>query len=332
MRPLDRLGSIKTKLGVVIVAAVAVTVAVVAFGVEAGIPIWPLGVIAGLASLGMVQFLARGMTSPLREMASAARAMAKGDYARRVTASSNDEVGELARAFNRMSADLAEVDRTRRDLIANVSHELRTPISALQALLENILDGVQDADPAVLQTMLSQVERLGHLIRQLLDLSRLESGAESLHKERVELEPMLRQTLREAALADPSVRLEASVEPSGLVVEADPVKLHQVVANLIDNAVRHSPNNGTVTVSAKQDGGITIEVVDQGPGIPEELRERVFERFYRSDQARPGGDRGSGLGLSIARWIVELHGGEVQASSNGDGGCRMIVTLPRGES
>src|ERR671914_1203318 len=112
----------------------------------------------------MVRFLARGMTSPLREMAVAAQAMARGDYGKRVTATSRDEVGELARAFNRMATDLAEVDRMRRDLIANVSHELRTPISALQTVLENLVDGVAEPDPVAMQTMLVQVERLGGLV------------------------------------------------------------------------------------------------------------------------------------------------------------------------
>ena len=143
----------------------------------------PLLVRAGggaLLGLAMAQFLARGMTSPLREMAAAASAMARGDYGRRVRATSHDEVGELARAFNAMAAELADVDRMRRDLVANVSHELRTPIGALQALLENLVDGVEPVDPAALRTALGQTERLGRLVSQLLDLSRLESGALAL--------------------------------------------------------------------------------------------------------------------------------------------------------
>src|SRR5437868_13954128 len=139
----------------------------------------------------MVRFLARGMTSPLREMSDAARAMAKGNYERRVSATSRDEVGELARAFNKMAAELAETDRLRRDLVANVSHELRTPITALQAVLENLVDGVGKADPETLRTMLAQVERLGRLVQQLLDLSRLESGTLPLDRDLFDVEPML---------------------------------------------------------------------------------------------------------------------------------------------
>ena len=148
MRPLDRLSSIKVKLGVVIVATVAGTVIVLAIGFRLGWSLELRTLVAAVIGLALVQLLARGMTSPLREMAAAASAMARGDYGRRVTASSRDEVGELARAFNAMAAELADVDRMRRDLVANVSHELRTPIGALQALLENLIDGVEPVDPA----------------------------------------------------------------------------------------------------------------------------------------------------------------------------------------
>ncbi len=146
MRPLDRLASLKLKLGSVIVAAVVTTLVVNEVGLRWNLkPAFRGAVAAGLA-LAMVQLLARGMTSPLREMADAARAMERGEHGRRVTATSRDEVGELARAFNAMAAELAEVDRVRRDLVANVSHELRTPITALQAGLENLVDGVSDPD------------------------------------------------------------------------------------------------------------------------------------------------------------------------------------------
>ncbi|MDQ4149360.1 MAG: HAMP domain-containing protein, partial [Actinomycetota bacterium] len=200
MRPLDPLSSIKTKLGVVIVASVAVTVAVHTLGLRAGMPLLLVAIASGALSLLMVQFLARGMTSPLREMAGAAKAMARGDYSRRVTATSRDEVGELARAFNAMASELAEVDRMRRDLIANVSHELRTPISALQAVLENLIDGVEVPDPNTFGTMLEQVERLGRLVNQLLDLSRLESGAAPLQRQRFEVAQLLEQAVRESRL------------------------------------------------------------------------------------------------------------------------------------
>src|SRR5689334_23376757 len=194
----------------------------------------------------MVQVLARGMTWPLREMAGAARAMARGEHGRRVTATSRDEVGELARAFNAMAADLEEVDRVRRDLVANVSHELRTPITALQAVLENLVDGVEPADPETFRTMLKQVERLGRLVTQLLDLSRLESGTVPLQRRSFAVRDLLEDAAEECRLHAPATTVDVAVEPSGLTLDADPERVHQVVANLLENAVRHSPPGAPV--------------------------------------------------------------------------------------
>jgi signal transduction histidine kinase len=328
-RPLDRLPSIKAKLGAVIVAVVVVTVLVVEGGVWLGVSPVVSAVTAGALSLGMVQFLARGMTSPLREMAAAARAMARGDYGRRVTASSRDEVGELARSFNAMAAELAQVDRMRRDLVANVSHELRTPITALQAGLENLVDGVEPLGPEQIRTMLRQVERLGRLVAQLLDLSRLESGALPLQRRAFEIRPLLEDAVDESRLQAPDVQVTVVVSEPGLVAEGDPERVHQVVANLLENAVRHSPRGGRVEVRARPDRGrVAIEVCDEGPGIPEEEATRVFERFYRADEARSSSHGGAGLGLAIARWIVDMHGGDIRAERRTPTGCRMVVLLP----
>ena len=326
MRPLDSISSIKTKIGIVIVAAVGVTIAVVVLGVKAGFPLLVCGLTAGALALAMVQFLARGLTSPLRQMSAAATAMAAGDYQRRVETTSKDEVGELALAFNGMVAELAEVDRIRRDLIANVSHELRTPITALQATLENMVDGVVAPDRPALEIMLQQAQRLGGLVSQLLDLSRLESGVVPLQVKRFAARPFLEAVVREAGLA---VSFSMSVEPEDLFIVADAERLHQVVTNLVNNAARHSPRGEAVGLSACGRGGeITLEVSDRGPGISKEESKRVFERFYRSDEARASPDGGTGLGLAIARWVIDLHGGSIEVLENSPTGCRMVVTLP----
>jgi len=328
-RPLDPLPTLKLKLSVVILAAVAVTVVVFWAGVRLGI--WPSlsGVIAGIIALIVVWFLSRGLTSPLREMVAASEAMARGDFSQRITATSHDEIGTLARSFNQMADELAETDRQRRDLVANVSHELRTPITALQAVLENIVDGVAEPDPETFETMLAQVGRLGRLVQQLLDLSRLESGTLALDRRHFEIEPMLDLALRESRLHAGAVSLEIEIEPRPFSLEADGERLHQVVANLVENAVRHSPRDGRVVVRAiAMADGARLEVIDDGPGIPEADASRVFERFYRADSARSSRDGGAGLGLAIARWIVELHGGDIGAERHEPHGCRMVVHIP----
>jgi signal transduction histidine kinase len=335
VRPLDWLRSIKVKFGVVIVFSVFGTVLVLAAGKRLGWSLELRTLVAAVIGLAMMQFLARGMTSPLREMAAAASAMARGDYSRRVRATSRDEVGELARAFNAMAAELADVDRMRRDLVANVSHELRTPIGALQALLENLVDGVEPPDPVALRTALVQTERLGRLVEQLLDLSRLESGALALRPAPFPVRPMLEQATRECELGETfterPVWLRVCVQPGDLRATGDSERLHQVISNLLENAVRHSPTDGRVWLSAHAatDGVTTIEVADEGPGIPPEEAERVFERFHRVDAARAARDGGTGLGLAIARWIVDAHGGTIAVRPREPQGCRVVVELPR---
>ncbi|GAA3471342.1 DUF4153 domain-containing protein [Nonomuraea roseola] len=326
MRPLDFLGRIKVKLGIVIVLAVGTAFVVNEVGLNAGASREVRIAVASILALIMVQVLAHGMTKPLRQLASAAQTIAKGHYTLRVRASSRDEVGELARAFNAMAADLGEVDRQRRELVANVSHELRTPITGLRAVLENVVDGVSAADPVTLGTALAQTERLGRLVAQLLDLSRLDSGVRHLEAEPVTLEPLLQQAAREAALARDDVTITYTCA-KGLVAGADPDLLAQVLANLLDNAVRHSPSAGVVTLSASSHGqGVRLVVADRGPGIPQAARARVFERFSRLDSARAADAGGSGLGLAIVKEIVELHGGSIRIDDGA--GCRMIVDLP----
>jgi methionine-R-sulfoxide reductase len=256
--------------------------------------------------------------------------MARGDYSHPVVASSADEVGRLATAFNEMAAELAQVDRQRRDLVANVSHELRTPISALRATLENLVDGVVPAEPALLSTMLAQVERLQRLVTQLLDLSRLESGGSPLHPVRFGVGGLLERVAGEAQLHSPDLDVVVDVEPAELAIDGDPERLHQVFANLVENAARFSPSEGVVTLRARRQGDrASLEVLDDGPGIAQADAARVFERFYRADQARSTGDGGgAGLGLAIARWIVDLHGGRIRAERRVPHGARLVVELP----
>ena len=326
LRPLDPLRSLKIKLGVLVGATCTTTAVAVWAGLHNELPTRYTLPLSVLLALVVTQVLAHGMTSPLREMTAAAQAMARGDYSRRVQATSRDEVGELAFAFNRMAEDLGDVDRQRRELVANVSHELRTPVSALRAVLENLVDGVTAPDDATLRAALTQTERLGDLVTQLLDLSRVEAGAVPLRRALVPLQEFLLTCVEEADLADRDVHYQVDVAPHALLANADRDRLHQVVANLLDNAARHSPVGGTVTARARPVvGGVQLDVVDQGPGISPRERERVFDRFHRG--GRSAQDGGTGLGLAIARWVVDLHGGSIRVAET-DAGCDIRVTLP----
>jgi signal transduction histidine kinase len=230
-----------------------------------------------------------------------------------------------------MSAELQQLEQLRRDLVANVSHELKTPITALRAHLENILDGVERPDPATLQVMLAQSERLGRLVEQLLDLSRLESGDVPLDREPVSLAPIVTQVLSEieVARADRGVSVESDVPVDLPAVIADRERIHQVLFNLVDNAVRFTPPGGSVAVrAARLNGRCEVRVVDTGTGIPPEHLPRLFERFYRVDPARSREDGGTGIGLAIARSVVEAHGGHIRAESEPGAGSTFTFDLP----
>lgn len=330
MSPLRSLSSLKLKLGIVIVAAVWVTAVSTIVAVR-WLDLPPIVGAAGgiVLALACVQVLLRGTTRPLREMAAVASAMAAGERGREVAVTSADEVGELARAFNRMTAELAETDRLRRDLVANVSHELRTPIGALQAVLENVVDGVSEPDPETLHTMLAQTRRLGRLVTQLLDLSRLEAGDQPFDIRPFAITDVLHGAAREARLHAPEDVVFSIDADDGVRADGDPERIHQVVMNLVENAVRYSPRPGHVALRAsRHDRMVRVEVDDEGPGIPQDDLERVFERFYRGDGRRGADGGGAGLGLAIARWIAELHGGTIHAERREPRGSRMVVALP----
>lgn len=334
LRPLDPLQSLKTKLGVLVAATATLAVLITWLGLQASLGpsrTFPLAIVL---SLLLTQILARGMTSPLREMTAAVQAMADGDYTTRVHATSQDEVGQLATAFNMMAEDLESVEQTRRDLIANVSHELRTPVAALQAQLENMVDGVAEPTPAALEQALAQTERLTRLVTYLLDLSRIEAGASALSVGRVSVGDFLEDCAQSLSMVEAGKGLNyvVDVTPEDLTLEADAERLHQVITNLLQNAIRHSPQGGVIRLDGYPvDDLVVIEVSDQGPGIAPQDREQIFERFARGSHgvATPstGTSGGTGIGLAIVRWAVDLHGGHIEVADSAEG-ATMRVTLP----
>ncbi len=325
-RPLDGIGSLKAKLSIVIVAAVLTSITAVMLALALGLGSLYGVAVALLLALAMVNILARGMTRPLREMTAAADRMAGGDYEQVVAADSADEIGRLGRSFNEMAAHIVELEAQRRDLLANVSHELRTPIAVLQASIENLQDGVGSPDAGTLDVMHRQVTRLGRLVTQLLDLSRLESGMARLQPEPTDLVGVLQHVIDEAMLRvpPPTILFEG---PEVTIVDGDAERLHQVFANLLDNAIAHGPANEPVRISVStRDGRAVVQVVDGGPGIPDAIAARIFDRYVGA--AHPNAVS-NGLGLAIAHSIVEHHRGTIDiAPPPAGGGCCFEVTLP----
>lgn len=333
MKPLlGQLRSIKTKLSIVIIAAVFITAASGLVGVRVfRLSPYVCALLAAVIALICVQILARGMTKPLRQMAAAAKAMAEGDHEQRVLVTTRDELGKLAAAFNAMAQQIGETERLRRDLVANVSHDLRTPVAALQVTLENLVDGVQQIDQKTVEGMLAQIKRLGGLVEQLLDLSRLESSSVEFRPEPVIVEKVLMSVAAQAKLIAPEKKLQirCTVQPEGLETSGEATRIHQLVANLVENAVRFSPSAGKINIEGREQGDhVLIAVADEGPGIAQSEIPHIFERFYRVDHARTSGS-GAGLGLSIVKWIVDLHHGTVYVEQEEPNGTRFVVLLPK---
>ena len=334
VRPLDRFRTLKIKMVIVVVASVTLAAFITWWGLRNALGPTRTFPLAILMSMGFTMLLAKGMTSPLREMTAAAQAMSEGDYSRRVQATSRDEVGQLATAFNIMAEDLESSDQVRRELIANVSHELRTPVAALHAQLENLVDGVVEPTPATMQTALTQTERLTRLITYLLDLSRIEAGAADLNLTRLDAADFLEDTVNSVSTLEAGKQLTFLVDvvPEGLTFVADPERLRQILVNLLQNAIRHSPFTGEVSVHARGTAtSIVFDVTDNGPGIAVADRQRIFERFARgagNAQVALTSSGGTGIGLAIVRWAVDLHGGTVEVADTSEG-ATMRVTLPQ---
>jgi two-component system sensor histidine kinase BaeS len=265
---------------------------------------------------------------PVRELIDAARRIESGDYAARVEASHGPrEVRELSAAFNTMAARLEAEEANRRRLLADLSHELRTPIAVIEGHLEAVLDGVYPADAAHLDPILDETRVLDRLIDDLRTLSLAEAGALALHREATDVGHVVADAvaaLRQRAEAA-GATIEAEVEPGLPELEVDPVRMHQILSNLLDNAVRYTPAGGGVRVTVtRREGSVEVAVADQGPGLAPDVRATLFDRFVKAKDSP-----GSGLGLAIAKAIVEAHGGRIRADAGPAGvGTVVAFSLP----
>jgi signal transduction histidine kinase len=263
---------------------------------------------------------------PLGDMVEAADRVAAGDYSTRTPERGPHWMRTVARAFNSMTSRLEVQDRQRRDLMADIAHELRTPLAVLQGRLEGMLDGIYPRDEGQLAAVLQETRMLARLVEDLRTLAHTESGTLTLQKESTDLAILLNDTATSfaAEAAERHIQLDVEAPASLPLMDIDPVRIREVLTNLISNALRHTSENGRVSVTASvQADTIVMAVSDSGQGIPADDLPRVFDRFYKGH-----GSRGSGLGLTIARNLVVAHGGEIRAESEEGKGTTMIVTLP----
>jgi signal transduction histidine kinase len=293
---------------------------------------WLAALAGGLAAVLLGILMARYLTTPLRRMSDAAARIGRGDLAQEVPVPSDDDLGELARAFNAMAADLRRLEESRHNLVADIAHELGTPLSVLQANLEGMLDGVVEPAPDRLAALHTQVRLLARLVEDLRDLSLAQAGRLPLHRAPTDLSALVVDAAAAVGphAADKSVSVQSRIAAGLPAVSVDRERMMQVVHNLLDNAIRNTPAGGAVTVGLEADPDeLRFWVADTGPGIPPQEAERIFDRFYRLDASRSRASGGSGLGLAIVKSLVEAHGGRVWVESREGEGSRFTVALPR---
>jgi two-component system OmpR family sensor kinase/two-component system sensor histidine kinase BaeS len=285
---------------------------------------------AGAAALSLVLgiLLSRLLTAPLSELTRASRAVAAGDLTQRVEIRSQDETGELGRAFNDMAASLAAAETQRKNLIADVSHELRTPLTVVQGDLQAILDGVYPLEMGQIASLYDETRLLTRLVDDLHDLALADAGQLRIERLPVDVGELARAAAAQFAPVGEAqgVRVSVSAEDGLPSVSGDADRLAQVLRNLLGNALRHTAAGGSVVIGARQvAGAVELSVADTGAGITPEDLPHVFDRFYRGDKRA----RGAGLGLAIARQLVMAHGGEIAVESEVGRGTRFTMRLPQ---
>ena len=298
-----------------------------AFETSVGLALLAAAAVAVLAAVLLAWFLARRVSRPIEALAGAAEAVAHGDYDVSVPATTfGRELTTLASSFQEMTHDLASTDEVRSQLLADLAHEIRTPLATLGAHIDGMEDGVVATDAAAFDVMRNQVSRLQRLAADVKLAAAAQEHALELHLADVRVADLVGAAcaLYAPRYAEKGVALREECE-SSITVRVDADRMQQVLGNLLDNALRHTPAGGRVTVSCAVTDHVRIAVADTGEGIPEAEQEAVFDRFHRVDAARSGG--GSGLGLTIARAVVEDHGGTLRAVSHG-AGTTMLISLP----
>ena len=293
-----------------------------------------IAVAAGAVTAVVVSVvLSARLSRPIGRLAEASRRIASGRYAERVPVSSDDEIGELAESFNTMAASLEATERRRLQLVGDVAHELRTPVATVDGYLEGLEDGIIEPSGATWSLLRGETTRLSRLVDDLQELWRAEARQLVLKLEPVDVGGMVSTALERHATsaAERGIALRLEGEPTVPPAIADRDRLAQVLDNLLSNAVRYTDDGTAVTVGLRSaPDAVTLSVVDQGPGLTDEQLERVFERFYRADPSRSRALGGSGIGLAIAKALVELMGGRIWAESPGPGqGSTFRVILPR---
>ena len=278
----------------------------------------------------MSLWLAARIAEPIRRLAAAAERVARGERGVRVSLAGADELRNVSASFNAMAATLERAETQRREFVSDIAHELRTPVATIDGYLEGLADGVVAFEPATWRMLRDQTSRMRRLIDDLATLARADEGRIDLRIERLDLAAVLQQAADAARAGYDDKRVGLAVSSESTALDADPERLAEILANLLENALRHTLAGGAVTITGSRESSrVRIAVEDTGEGIPPDELDRVFERLHRVDPSRSRSTGGSGLGLAISRALVHAHAGTIHAASRGTGhGTRIEIDLP----
>ncbi len=288
------------------------------------------GLIGGIAGIVLALLFSRNILKPIRELTQATKKMKGGDLDQQVEVRSGGEIGRLGEAFNELAQRLKEQKTLREEMVSDVAHELRNPLSNIQGYLEGLKEGMVEPSERVFESLHQQSLVLNRLVNDLRDVNRAKAGQLQLDRKEVVLEDIIGKEAKalKTRAEDKGISLREELNESTLV-KADPERVTQVIRNLLDNAITHTPEGGEITLETHTSSGEAVTTVtDDGPGIPQEDLAHIFDRFYRVDKSRSRGTGGTGLGLTIAKEIVEAHGGEITAKSEEGEGATFSFTLP----
>ena len=289
------------------------------------------GLLAVAIALIITFFLSRRILAPVKALTYAAKRLGGGDFTQRVQVKDRSELGELATTFNSMAADLERAEQLRQNMVADAAHELRTPLSNISGYLEAIRDGVKKPDAETIRSLDEEAALLSRLVNDLQELSLAEAGALKLHSQTADITKLIKQTVdaRQTQAVTKGVSISIDLPDKLPLVNIDSQRISQVLCNLLENALAHTARGDIITVRARQEGDwVELAVIDTGEGILAEELHNIFERFYRVDKSRVRATGGSGLGLTIAKRLVEAHDGKIEAHSEPGKGSRFSFTLP----
>lgn len=287
--------------------------------------------LAVFVALVLSYFMSRRILYPVKALTEAAQKLGRGDLKQRVDIKESNEIGELASTFNMMAGNLERDEKLRRDMVADVAHELRTPLTNIRGYLEAVQDGVMKPDKDTIGSVYEETMLLSRLVNDLQDLSLAESGELALYVEDEEAGDLVHQAVSavHAKAVEKEVLLATEIADNLPHINIDFMRIKQVLLNLLENALAHTPEGGSITVSASQSGDmVEFSVADTGEGIPADELDKIFDRFHRVDKSRSRATGGSGLGLTISKYLVQAHQGTISVQSEPGKGSRFAFTVP----